>query len=183
MTKIHKNGRNSNPKPVSKSVLVTDSKNDFRFYFLLTRSIILGTQKCQKTLFLVLRKCHFSWKKFKFETVFGISDQNWFQNWFFLSFLNFTSFLSFSSSPPLLFFSSPTLLLLTRRTCSSPPWPPPLAGRRSAWWPPPTPEPAGAHHHSLISKPSILPSILSPFNTSFHRRWISFQRSFEYGKG
>ena len=98
-TKIYKNGRNLNPKPVSKSVLVTDSKNDFRFYFFLTRSIILGTQKCQKTLFLVLRKCHFSWKKFKFETVFGISDQNWFQNclwiWILAIFKDFGRFWSF----------------------------------------------------------------------------------------
>ena len=69
------------------------------FIFFLTRSIILGTQKCQKTLFLVLRKCHFSWKKFKFETVFGISDQNWFQNclwiWILAIFKDFGRFWSF----------------------------------------------------------------------------------------
>ena len=46
-----KNYQNSNLKPVLESVLVTDSKSGFRFWFWAPEVQFLGTQKCQKTWF------------------------------------------------------------------------------------------------------------------------------------
>ena len=75
-TKILKNGQHSNLKLVLESVLVTDSKNSFRFLFFLPEVPFFGYSKCQKknTTFGT-KKIILLAKKLKSETIFGISDQ------------------------------------------------------------------------------------------------------------
>ena len=63
MTKIHKNGRNLNPKPVSKSVLVTDSKNDFRLYFFFNQKYNFGYPKMPKNAIFGTQKMPLLMKK------------------------------------------------------------------------------------------------------------------------